>query len=508
MSAGGTERQSLMAIRRGSQYIQDIKSSRREVWLRGSKIEDVTVHPAFASGLQAVAHLYDLQHEPELAETLTFKSSDAGEPFGITFRIPATHDQLTARSRAIRTWAATTFGMFGRSPDFFNSAIAAFAAASEYFTRIDPRFGENIRNFYEYARSRDLFLTRATIPPQVDRSRSSAEQEDSYSNLRVVRETDAGLIVRGAKMISTNAPIADELLVFPLPGMKPGDEPYALSFCIPISTSGLRFICREPFDEGQRSHFDHPLSSRFEEIDVTCVFNDVLVPWERLFFFGDVQKANVLYGETMARNHAGHQAMVRSLVKAELLVGLAIALAETSKTCAFLHVQQMLGELIGDLEIIRALIQRSETEARLSPWGSMCPAIEPIQAFRCCFPRMNARMVEVIQLLGGGSLLSTPCEQDFDSPISSDIDRYFRGARVAAPERIALLKLAWDVTGDAFGQRQLLYERYHAGDPVRLAASQYSSYDTSSLLAAVRRATGSLARSHVDQTLGAAVAAD
>jgi 4-hydroxyphenylacetate 3-monooxygenase oxygenase component len=475
-----------MAIRRGSQYVQAIRSP-REVWLGGRRV-DVTTHPAFAGGVQAVAHLYDLQHEPRWAETLTYECAEAGGRIGMTFRIPVTHDDLVARRRAIELWASTTFGMFGRSPDFFNSAIAAFAAASDYFAKVDPRFGSNILNFYHHARTHDLYLTRATIPPQVDRSRSSAEQEDSYSNLRVVRETDAGLIVRGAKMISTNAPIADELLVFPLPGLKPGDEPYALSFCIPMSSPGLRFICREPFDNGQRSHFDHPLSSRFEEIDATCVFDDVVVPWERLFFYGDVKTANVLYGETMARNHAGHQAMVRSLIKAELLVGIAIALAETSKTSAFLHVQQMLGELIGDLEVIRALIQRSETEARLSLWGNLCPAIEPIQAFRCCFPRMNSRMVEAIQSLGGGSLLSTPSEQDLDAPISADIARYFRGAGVPASDRIALLKLAWDVTGDAFGQRQLLYERYHAGDPVRLAASQYASYDKSSLLALVRQA--------------------
>lgn len=482
-----------MAVRSGRQYLEAIRSP-REVWLHGRRVDDVTVHPAFVGCVKTVANLYDLQQEPRWSDTLTYECPEAGGRAAITYRIPVNQEHLAARRHAIELWAKTTFGMFGRSPDFFNSAIAAFAAASEYFTEIDPRFGANVRSFYQYARSRDLFLTRATIAPQVDRSRSSAAQEDPYSNLRVVRETDSGLIVRGAKMISTNAPIADELLVFPLPGLKSGDEPYALSFCIPISTPGLRLICREPFLQDSQSRFDHPVSSRLEEIDATCIFDDVLVPWERLFFYGDISKANVLYGETMARNHAGHQAMIRSLVKSELLVGIAIELAEASGTSAFLHVQQMLGEVIGDLEIIRALVQRTESEAVMSRWGNLCPAIEPIQAFRCSFPRMNARVVEVIQLLGGGSLLSTPTEQDLGSPISGDIARYFRGTGVSASDRLALLKLAWDVTGTAFGQRQLLYERYHAGDPVRIAASQYSCFDKTSLSGLVKLAIGSLER--------------
>lgn len=465
-----------MGIRTSAEYFSAL-NSKRDVWLAGERVTDVVTHPVFAPSIRAVGHLYDLQVEPNHSDVLTYSPSDSDELSAIPYRIPRSHEDLVARRKAIDVWARTTFGMFGRSPDFFNAAITAFAAASDFFSRIDPRFGKNVQDFYLYARTNNLFLTRATIPPQVDRSASSASQPDLYTNARVLRETPRGLVIRGAKMISTNAPIADELLVFPLPGLQPGDEPYALSFCIPISTPGLRFICREPFDGGRRSHFDHPLSSRFEEIDATCVFDDVLVPWERVFFYGDVATANILYGETMARNHAGHQAMARSVVKAELLVGIAIALAEASKTSAFLHVQQMLGELLSDLEVVYSLVQRSESEAQMSEWGNLCPAIEPIQAFRVCFPKINARAIEAIQTLGGGGFFSTPSEADLNSPVAGDIARYLRGAGVTAERRISLLKLAWDVTGDAFGQRQMLYERYHAGDPVRIAASQYQTYD-------------------------------
>ena len=476
-----------MAVRTGAEYIRGL-SSPREIWMGGERVHDVVTHPAFARSVEAVANQFDLQHKAELAGTLTYRPGAGPELAAATFQICRSPEDLAARRRAFEACARSTFGVFGRSPDFFNSALSAFAGAKDFFANVQTEFGVNISRFYEYARKQNLFLTRATIAPQTDRSRASFEQKDVYSNLRAVRETDAGLIVRGAKMISTNAPIADELLVFPLPGLKPGDEPYALSFCVPISSPGLRFICREPFDDGLRTVFDHPLSSRFEEIDCTCVFDDVLVPWDRLFFRGTVDVANVLYGETMARNFAGHQAMARSAVKMELLVGIAIALAESAKTNAFLHVQQALGDLLGDLEVVRALLQRAEVEASMSRWQTGSPPLEPIQAFRCVFPKINARAIETIQTLGGGSLFSDPSEADLGSPVDAEISRYFRTAGTDAIDRIKLLKLAWDISGDAFGQRQLMYEKYHAGDPVRIAAAQYFTYDKQGLISFVEEA--------------------
>lgn len=475
-----------MPIRTGAQYIERLKTE-RDVWIDGMRVSDVTTYPAFVRPIASIANLYDMQDQQEWRTLLTYPSPETGAPVGISFLQPATYDDLSKRRRGIKAWADATFGLMGRSPDFLNTAVMAFASAKDFFAQADKRFANNVVEYYKLCRDNDLFLAHAVINPQVDRSKAPSEQEDPFAYLRIVRKTEDGLIVRGAKMIGTLAPIADELLVFPLPGLRPGDEPYALAFSIPVSTPGLRLICREPFDRGERSLFDHPLSSRFEEMDAACIFDDVLVPWERVFLFEDIELANILFDATYGRHHTGHQGIIRGLAKAELLTGIAIKLAEVARTDTYLHVQEMLGELLGYLELVEGAIQLAERKAGIGNWGTIYPAIEPILALRYHFPKMYKRMVEVVQILGAGSLLSSPVEKDFHALISEDIQRYFRGSNTDAHHRVQLLKLAWDATGDSFGQRQVLYERYHAGDPVRLAATQYSAYDKSSLERVVER---------------------
>ena len=473
-------------IRTGDQY-RDGLADDREVWIRGARVDDVTSHPALAYSVNSIASLYDLQHASPHQDVLTYRD-DEGELVPLSYLLPHSGDDLQRRGRAFKVAADATCGLMGRSPDFMNVALAAFAAAADFFGQNDPAYAENVRRYFDYCRANDLYLVHAAINPQTDRSKSSAEQADPFIHLGVVRETDEGIVVRGAKMIGTLVPIADELLVFPLPRYAPGDERYTTAFAIPVGTPGLRLVCREPFGQDLRSLADHPLA-RFDEIDATCIFDDVLVPWERVFLYGDVDRANALWDATLTRHHTGHQGIVRGVAKAELLVGIAIALARSAKTDAFLHVQEMLGELIGYLELARSAVLLAEQRATPSVWGTISPDIAPIQAIRYHFPRWCARMLEVIQILGGGSLLSIPAEADMDEAAEHGVARFFgSGDDSSGQERMRLLKLAWDASGDSFGQRQQQYERYHSGDPVRLAALQYLAYDTSALDDVVARA--------------------
>jgi 4-hydroxyphenylacetate 3-monooxygenase/anthranilate 3-monooxygenase (FAD)/4-hydroxyphenylacetate 3-monooxygenase len=474
-----------MSVRTGAQYLQGLRDG-REVWLGGRRVDDVLEEPVLAGAAHTVARLYDLQHDPELRDQLVHEGDDGVYPVSLV--APRTAQELRARGLAFRTTASATFGLLGRSPDFVNTAVTAFSSAEEFFSRTDPRFGRNIRAFHAQCRERDPFLSHATINPPLNRARASNDQDDPFVHLRIVRETSDGIVVRGAKLIGTLVPVADEIVVFPLPKYAPGDELYTVAFSLPVATPGLRIVCREPLVADPTRLVSTPLAP-YEEIDATCVFDDVVVPWDRVFFYGDVEAANRLYDATTARHHTGQHGIVRGAVKADLLTGIAVALAEMSGTNAFLHVQEMLGEVIGSLELAKAGVLAAETDARISDWGTLTPAVAPVMALRYHFPKMTARMIEVIQVLGGGSLLSTPAEEDLTSELWPSIERFYRGADgVSAEHRIRLLKLAWDATGSAFGQRQMQYERYHSGDPVRLAAAQYFGYDTTPLLETVNRA--------------------
>ncbi|MEU7039732.1 4-hydroxyphenylacetate 3-hydroxylase N-terminal domain-containing protein [Streptomyces varsoviensis] len=480
-----------MTIRTGAEYLSGLRDG-REVWLGGKRVDDVLAEPVLASAAHTVARLYDQQHDPVLRDVLTYE--DGGERYPMSLAVPRDARTLRRRGAAFRTTAEATFGLVGRSPDFVNAVVTAFASASGFFDRADPRFGRNVAAFHTACLASDRFLSHAAINPPLSRARSSSEQDDPYVHLRIVRETSEGIVVRGAKLIGTLVPVADEIVVFPLPKYHPGDEAYTVAFAVPVATPGLRIVCREPLVTDPDRLVSTPLAP-FEEIDATCVFDDVLVPWDRVFFHGDVDAANRMYDVTTARHHTGQHGIVRGAVKAELLTGIAVALAEMSGTNSFLHVQEMLGEVLGSLELAKAGILAAEADAGMSEWATLTPAIAPVLALRYHFPRMTSRMIEVIQLLGGGSLLSTPSEEDLNSELWPAIERFFRGADgVPAEHRVRLLKLAWDATGSAFGQRQMQYERYHSGDPVRLAAAQYFGYRTTPLLETVHRALRPAAR--------------
>ncbi|MEU2212354.1 4-hydroxyphenylacetate 3-hydroxylase N-terminal domain-containing protein [Streptomyces hygroscopicus] len=474
-----------MTIRTGAEYLAGLRDG-REVWLAGRRVDDVLATPVLAAAAHTVARLYDLQHDPELREVLTY--GDGAERHPLSLAAPHDAAALRRRGAAFRTTAEATFGLLGRSPDFVNTAVTAFASAAAFFGKADPRFGRNVTAYHAACLARDPFLSHATINPPLSRARSSHEQDDPDVHLRIVRETSEGIVVRGAKLIGTLTPVADEIVVFPLPGYRPGDEPYTAAFAIPVATPGLRIVCREPLVADPGRLLSTPLAP-FEEIDATCVFDDVLIPSDRVFFHGDTDAANRLYDATTARHHTGQHSIIRGAAKAELLTGIAVALAEMTGTHTFLHVKEMLGEVLGSLELARAGVLAAEDGARTSEWNTFTPALAPVLALRYHFPRMTSRMIEVIQLLGGGSLLSTPAEEDLRGELWPGIERYFRGADgVSAEQRVRLLKLAWDATGSAFGQRQMQYERYHSGDPVRLAAAQYTGYDTAPLLRTVQRA--------------------
>ena len=388
----------------------------------------------------------------------------------------------------MKIWAEASFGLLGRSPDFLNTVLMAWAENADFFGQRGKQFADNVVNYYKLCRDRDLFATHAIVNPQTDRSRGSHQHDDQFAHLGVVEETKDGLIVRGAKMLATHGPTADELLVYPQPGIREGEERDVLAFGIPCATKGLRFICREPFDDGTQSAWDHPLGARFEEPDAVCVFNDVLVPWDRVFLYGDVKMGNALFSQASIRNNTGHQTSIRGLAKCQLLVGIMVALTRAVKSDVHLHVQQQLGECLAYLELIEGAIMLSEQKAEPTGRGAIRPAYAPLQAVRLHLPKIYERLVQVTQTLAAGGILINPTEADLRSEIGPDIARYYKGAGVDAEERIHLFKLAWDMTGTQFGQRMLQYERYYAGDSVRVSAAYYADYNVAPLLAMVQRA--------------------
>jgi 4-hydroxyphenylacetate 3-monooxygenase len=477
-----------MGARTGSQYLQRLDESPRELWIDGTRITSrVTEHPAFRHIARSIAALYDLQHDPAWAGDLTYPSPSSGEPVGLSFLMPRTREDLARRRRMMEIWARYSGGMLGRTPDYLNSDLMALAAAAPFFGQNDPRFAENIRRYYESVREQDLCTTHTLINPQANRGAPVSQQADPYLACRIVEKTGEGVVVRGARMLAT-LPLADELLVFPSTVIRATDEdrPYAFAFALPLATPGVRLICRESFDYG-RSAFDHPLGSRFEEMDCMVVFEDVLVPWDRVFLLEDGELCNRLYTDTDATVHMTHQVVVKNIAKAEFLLGIASLIVDTIGIEQFQHVQEKVAEMIVALETQRALVTAAEAEARVNRWGIMTPAWTPLNIARNTFPKVYPRLVEIIQQLGASGLMAIPTQRDLEEPaLRPVIDRYYQAKNTDALDRIRLFRLAWDAALSAFAGRQVLYERFFFGDPIRMMSALYFGYDKEPAKAAVR----------------------
>ena len=471
----------VMPIRTGAEYVQCLQERHPEVYLRGERIDDVTTYPSLRNGVATMAKLYDMQHDAEFRDDMTYVSPSSGESVGASFIIPKSIGDLEHRHRMMAHWAKASFGMMGRTPDFLNVSLMAMAQAGDYFAQNRPEFKDNIQNYYEYVRENDLVLTHTLVNLQRTRSTTTTPLVDTTGvALAVTKETDDGLIVNGARVLATLGPLSDEIAVYParshrLPDGSEGR--YSFAFAIPSDTKGLRYLCRESYDL-ERSNFDHPLGSRFEEMDAIVFFDNDLVPWDRVFLYGDPDLCNNMAMSTNQYLHSGHQVVTRNVAKCEFILGLASLMVRTLGSGGNPQVQSMLAEIIENLQMTKACLRAAEADAKPDRWGVTSPSLQYIGVARSMFIKMYPRMAEILHLLGSSSLMALPTEADMDGPLASDIERYLETDTASAAERVRLFRLAWDTCCSAFGSRQVLYERFFQGDSQRNAIILNNVTDT------------------------------
>ncbi|NYE21151.1 4-hydroxyphenylacetate 3-monooxygenase, oxygenase component [Microbacterium immunditiarum] len=482
-----------MGARTGRQYLDRLDASTPTLHIEGETVTSrVSQHPAFRDNARTYAKLFDLQHDPTHRDTLTYESPTTGDRVGISFLVPRSEVDLRARREGMTVWARYSNGFLGRTADYLNSALTALSTAKGFFSRADPVFADRIDAYCEYVRENDLLATHTLIPPQVNRALPSARQGDGEVAARIVDERDDGIVVRGARMLATIAPIADELLVFPSTVLRgtPEDAPYSYAFAIPNDTPGLTYFCRAPLYHGG-SHFDEPLASRFEEMDAVVVFDDVFVPNERIFLLGHPELCNGFYAETGAAALMTHQVVTRTLAKTEFYLGLASEISDAIGISGFPHVQQDIAELISYVEIEKALLRAAESDGELNDEGVFLPRWEVLNAARNWYPTMVApRLGEIIRKLSASGLMALPSERDFDGSGGAALNQYLQSATLPAKERARLFKLALDASASGFAGRQAQYEHYFFGDPVRMASALVAGYDRAPLRDRVRALLG------------------
>ncbi|WP_405940062.1 4-hydroxyphenylacetate 3-monooxygenase, oxygenase component [Streptomyces sp. NBC_00726] len=464
-----------MSLTTGAEYLQRLQDGRR-VWLEGETVADVTAHEGLRASAREIAALYDLQHDPLHRDALTVEQH--GERHGRAYMKPGSAGQLVARREGFEVWARASLGMLGRSPDYMATCLTAFAANQTFFSaRENKGFAENLARYHEDARRRDLCLSHTFAGPRTDKSKTVSGQGAGLATaLRIVGETDSGPVVRGMRSLATLAPLSDELLVFgagrPL---QAGEEDHSISFAIPVHTPGLQLICREPFT--RQGRVDHPLASRFDEMDCVAVFEDLVVPWERVFVYRDIELDRNFKVATHFNEHVGQQVLARRVVKTELVLATVSAVVESTGLSKADEPRRRLGEIVTGLDLTRACLRAAEADAFPADSGMWTPATQPMLAGLRVSKDVYAAAIGTLRDLSASGLFMTPTSADLEGPLAEVISQYYRGATADGKERTRVYRLAWDLVGEAFGSRQLLFEKYFLGDPARSYAAAWDRYD-------------------------------
>jgi 4-hydroxyphenylacetate 3-monooxygenase len=447
----------------GDEYVESLRDD-REIYLYGERVKDVTTHPAFRNPVRMTARLYDALHDPANREVLTAPTDTGSNGFTHPFyRTPRTVDDMVADQRAIAAWARMSYGWMGRSPDYKASFLGTLGANADFYAP----YSDNAERWYRDSQERVLFWNHAIVHPPVDRNRAPDQVADVY--IRVERETDAGLIVSGAKVVATGSALShcNFIAHFGLPIRK---KEFALIATVPMDTGGVKLICRPSYGAtaaAMGSPFDYPLSSRLDENDTILILDNALVPWENVFVYGDLGKVQMFAGQSGFSERFTFHGCTRLAVKLEFIAGLLVKALELTGTKDFRGVQSRVGEVLAWRNLFWGLSDAAARNPVAWKNGALLPNPQYGMAYRWFMQVGYPRVKEIIQQdVASGLIYVNSGTDDFHNPdIRPYLDRFLRGSDGSTAEhRVKVMKLLWDATGTEFGGRHELYERNYAGN--------------------------------------------
>ena len=473
----------------GTRFIKSLQDG-RQVWLDGEEVNDVTAHPAFTGMVHELARIYDLQHTDEYRDQMTFVSPETGNSCSVSWLLPRSEEDLKKKRRNSEIWNEQSWGQLGRSPDVMAPYIIMLYNMRDAIGAIkNPHcdFGENVVNYYRYCTENDLFLTHALGDPQVDRSEQPQNEQRAVLEeevaLHVVEETSEGIIVNGAKQLATAAPISNETYVsLSATFVRRADPRFVLSFSIPTNSPGLKALCREPVSQWEGS-FGHPLGARYDEQDAMLFFDNVLVPWDRVFMLYDA--APLLQRLGGGINFLGWANLCRIHERMKLMTAVATMIAEAIGVIEYREVAAKLGEMITNVEVWHHAMDGVEHNAFMTDGGLM--SLGSMSGMNIFFSQTSARMVQLLREIAGSGMVMQPSERDLANPeFRRYLDRYMRGKGVDVEYKSRLFRLAHDLAASSFGMRQEIYEYWHAGDPNRNRINLLRAYDQSEITGRIK----------------------
>jgi 4-hydroxyphenylacetate 3-monooxygenase len=473
-----TARSHATSLRTGAEFLRSLDDG-RQIFFEGERVGKAVDHPAFRGAAHSLARLFDIAAAPEMRESMTFPSPKTGAPVWRLWQIPRSHADLKAKRLFSETWAEATFGLMGRTPDHVGGFFTGFAAVPDVFAMAGQKFADNVVKFYEHLRDNHLYVTYAIVPPQIDRSKPAHRQSDPTLYAGVVQERDDGIVISGAQQLATAGVFSDYLHLACIHPLQPGDENYANAVAIPMNTPGLKLYPRRALVTPAMNSFDYPLSSRFDETDCFCVFDNVFVPWDNVFIYRNLAISRDQWWKTPAHLYGNHQAQCRYATKLRFMIGLAKRMNEMTGNDSHPAVGTQMGELAALVTIVDSMLQAHEVTATIDANGVLWPSRATLYSVMAMQSEINGRMLEIIRELAGAAMITLPSSvRDFDNPdMASDIARFMQSPSADAQTRVATLRMAWDFLGTEFGNRHAQYEKFYGGASFLVKQNMNRTYD-------------------------------
>ncbi|WP_421707215.1 4-hydroxyphenylacetate 3-hydroxylase family protein [Algihabitans sp.] len=475
-------------IRTGAQYIDSIRDG-REVYIGGERVRDVPSHPMFKPLVEIRARIYDMAHAPETREVMTYAEEAGGERHAVGNKLPVTQQDWWDKRRATDRVLETVGGIVTRVGDETVGEVWSLYDGQEVLNEVDPQFSANIRRHVEQVIKGDPFHVSANTDPKGDRSKRPQDQDPDML-LHAVRETDAGIVVRGAKY-ETAAAYANQAFTKPTIANW-GDaalSDYAVGFVCDLGSPGLKFICREGF-AGRAAPEDYPLANRFDEVDTLVVFDDVLIPWENVLFYRHTKAATFI--RATLHRYSAFAFVQRNLRLADLMIGAALFNARQTGLDKQQAVQEKLSQLAVYREGINAHLTAAIALAEPSPAGLLMPNQSLLYSGRVLACSQLHEMMHVARELCGGQVCVTPNKADFDNPATKPwLEKFYSvNEDWVAEDRRKLLAFARDLLNSDYAGHRLTFQLFAQSPPFNHLAAVYRSFDWDGPLAFAKDSAG------------------
>ncbi|WP_214370210.1 4-hydroxyphenylacetate 3-hydroxylase family protein [Pseudonocardia sp. H11422] len=466
-------------LRTGEQYKKALRDG-RVVWYGGERIDDVTTHPATAGGIDRLAEIFDMQHDPRYQDTMTFVRED-GQRVTRAWQLPRTKEELRAKREMDELASRHTLGMFGRHFDNIAWTTLGLAAYEHLFT--EPELAGNIGRYIRYAQDNNIMIGGIVADPQGARAKEKwsigeriplkhhGDTDRLPPLLRVVEKRSDGIVIAGAKIVGTVIPQADEILILTQPGVSPEESFWC---ALPANSEGLHIVLRQALAHPP-SATEHPLASKGEEQDCLVILDNVFVPMERVFSLGNPDLP-LEYGDIGAGEH--WNTLVRMAVKAELLVAVAQMIIDSIGTVRVAKVREIVADLVVYAQVQRSLAMSAQDYAITTESGVVWPQVDYVTAGRVYGVEHYGTIMGKIREMAGQGPLMLFTDKDFSHPeLGPLLCQVTEGFDLVSEEKNLLMGLVWDITSDSFGMRVDYFERLNGYPLFFLKERLFGEYD-------------------------------